>query len=56
MMEQLFSVSGLLNVLVLVVGWSIKSELHHISQSIEEARESASEAHRRIDAILAKGS
>lgn len=48
-MQELFTVGSLFNALILVVGWSIRNELHHIRNSIEEAKSSAYKAHERLD-------
>lgn len=54
-----FTVSNLLNGLMLVVAWSIRNELHHIRESINNAKELASDAkntalkaHERIDFFI----
>lgn len=51
-MDEVLTVANLLNVLMLVIGWSIKQELAHIKDCIGEAKESVNHAHRRIDDIL----
>ncbi len=53
-MNELLTISNVFNCLLLVVGWSIRNELGHIRESIEDAKESAKEAHKRIDVVLAK--
>lgn len=54
-----FTVSNLLNGLMLVVAWSIRNELHYIRESINNAKELASDAkntalraHERIDFLI----
>ena len=54
-MGDLFTVSTLLNALVVVVCWSVRQELQHIKIAIDEVKQLSKDAHRRIDAILAKG-
>lgn len=54
-MDQVFTVTSLFNALILVVGWSIRQELKHIGEALHEVKESTTDAHRRIDAILSKG-
>lgn len=54
-MEQIFTVTTLLNALVVVVCWSVRQELKHIKTAIDEVQQLSKDAHRRIDAILAKG-
>lgn len=54
-MQDILTVSNLFNGLILVVGWSIRNELHYIRNSITEAKSSAHEAHKRIDDLLVKG-
>lgn len=51
-MNEVFTVSNLFSGLALVVGWSIRNELHHIRQSITDVKTSASRAHERIDAHI----
>jgi hypothetical protein len=51
-MNEILTVSNLFNALMLVVGWSIRNELHHIRRSVEEAKTSAYKAHERIDEYL----
>jgi|GEM_PF-4062893 len=48
-MNEIFTVSNLFSALALVVGWSIRNELHHIRQSVGEAKTSATKAHERLD-------
>jgi hypothetical protein len=48
-MNEVLTVANMFNALVLVVGWSIRNELHHIRNSIEEAKSSAYKAHERLD-------
>lgn len=48
-MNEVLTVGNLFNALILVVGWSIRNELHHIRNSIEEAKTSAYKAHERLD-------
>jgi hypothetical protein len=54
-MDQVFTVTSLFNALILVVGWSIRQELKHIGEALHEVKESTTDAHRRIDALLSKG-
>ena len=54
-MDQVFTVTSLFNALILVVGWSIRQELKHIGEALHEVKESTSDAHKRIDALLNKG-
>lgn len=51
-MQELVTINNVFNALMLVVGWSIRSELHHIRTSIAEAKEVAGKAHGRIDEII----
>lgn len=51
-MAELFNVTNLFNVVIVVVAWSIRQELYHIRQSIDEAKDTASQAHKRIDNML----
>lgn len=51
-MQEYLTVANIFNALILVVGWSIRNELHHIRKSIEEAKASANKAHERIDGLL----
>lgn len=43
------------NLLIVWAGWTIKSELRHIHEKIQQAHETADEAHKRIDGILMRG-
>lgn len=51
-MNEFVTVANLLNGLMLLVGWSIRNELHHIRKDIIEAKSFASKAHERIDELL----
>lgn len=53
-MQEFITIANLFNALILVVGWSIRNELHHIRNSIEDAKASAYKAHERIDDLLVK--
>jgi len=48
-MAELLTVSNLFSALALVVGWSIRNELHHIRNSVSEAKGYAAKAHERLD-------
>lgn len=52
LMEALFTVANGFNLALLVIGWSIRNELGHIRESIRDVKESANEAHKRIDGVL----
>lgn len=56
------SVGNLTNAILVVVGWSIQNELHHIRQSVKDlkdlitkAESTALRAHERIDFFLKHG-
>lgn len=57
-----FTVANLINIVVVMVAYSIKRELHHIRESIDNAKECAVEAkshaaaaHQRIDFLIKHG-
>lgn len=59
--QELPIVGWLINLLMVVVGFAIKRELHHIASSIRavhecaiEAKGMASRAHERIDLLVVK--
>ena len=54
-----FTVSNLINFIVVIVAYSIKNELHHIRESIDGAKELAGDAkqtalraHERLDFFI----
>lgn len=53
-MNEILTVANMFNALVLVVGWSIRNELHHIRHSIDEAKSSAFKAHERLDVHISQ--
>lgn len=52
-MLDFMTVSNLFNLLILVVGWSIRNELHHIRFELGEAKGVGNRAHVRIDEHIA---
>jgi len=48
------TVSNLLNALMIVSIWAVKSELSHIRKDINHATETAEKAHGRIDSLMMK--
>lgn len=51
-MQEILTVSNLFSLLTLVVGWSIRNELHHIRENIGLADKKAEKAHERLDSHL----
>lgn len=53
-MNEILTVSNMFSAIICVIGFSIKQELTHIRQGIEEAKASANEAHKRLDTFLTR--
>jgi hypothetical protein len=62
-MNEVLTFSNLFSLILVLIGFSINRELHHFGEAlrisnersekgIDEAKESASEAHKRIDNLL----
>lgn len=60
--QHVFNISNLINIIVVIVAYSIKSELRHIRESIDNAKEfaqkaeaTALKAHERLDFLIQHG-
>lgn len=53
-MNEYLNVANLFNAVIIIVAWSIRQELYHIRQAIDEAKDTAKNAHQRIDDIILK--
>lgn len=51
-MQELLTVPNLLNAIMVILVWSVKSELSNIRQGINEAKKAAELAHGRLDSFI----